>query len=132
MPKAKHILGSLTFAFAGLTWLYHGHVFERSPPVYGVDGQAYYLHPTNLATCTQAAAFATLGAPGADEMHQRCEDWLRRHGVWDEVTQRWRVLAAGAAMTLIMAAGLLMAIRFEPPPPKIVSLPMRQSWATCA
>jgi len=127
MPKAKHILGALTFAFAGLTWLYHGHAFERSPPVYEVDGQAYYLHPTNLATCTQAAAFATLGAPGASEMHQRCEDWFRRHGVWDEVTQRWRMLAAGVTLTLIMPAGLVLAVRFEPPPPTIVRGPQRFS-----
>lgn len=125
MPKVKHILGVFAFACAGFTWLYHGHAFERSPPVYVVDGQPYYLHPGDLATCTQAAAFAPLGAPGAGAVHWRCEDWFRQLGVWDEVTQRWRMLAAGVTLTLIMAAGLVLAVRFEPPPPKIVRGPQR-------
>jgi type IV secretory pathway TraG/TraD family ATPase VirD4 len=125
MPKVKHILGALTFACAGLTWLYHWQAFERSPPVYVVEGQPYYLHPGSLATCTKAGAFSLLWAPGAREEYQSCEDWFRQNGVWDDVLQRWQVLGGGAALTLILAAGFALAIRFEPPPPKIVRGPRR-------
>lgn len=125
MPRIKHILGILTFAVAGLTWLYHWQAFERSPPVFEADGQGYYVQPEDLATCTKFGAYAQLQAPGAGAKFQRCEDWFREIGVWEDVIQRWQVLAGGSALTVILAAGLVLAVWFEPPPPKVVRGPQR-------